>query len=432
MTIAHPTDRRPAEPATRVLDTGNIEFGDGLEILLSAVFQAAEPGHTIDVATSSRATALELPGWARTTGHHAEHDWKESNGNGQRFIVRVRRGEAAPVLAPDLPPRGDPMPLRLGSQFHTSDLIAGAPSRIPPTADPGYGLVPLGSVPEAGGPDYAWRLNSHDDLWAEDLTDLTERASSSQWDATTDVPWNEALGLPDQVERAVAQVMTFIASNEYVALYVPAKFLPQVNAAFVDVLMWLASHIHDEARHVEVFTKRALIGGQRGYALASTQLSLHSLLDEDDFSSASLLLNVLGEGTFIDLLGFVSRNAPDAATAACARLAHRDEQRHVHFGISHTRRTQKLDPDSTSQLVGAVEARASKLASLTGLSPVLLESLTIMASGSVSAASLRRGASAVKELTKLMETNRIRRLRAAGFDKETAQYLSELHTPNLM
>ena len=41
----------------------------------------------------------------------------------------------------------------------------------------------------------------------------------------------------------------------------PATFLPQVNPAYAEVFMWLASHIHDEARHVEVFTKRALIGG---------------------------------------------------------------------------------------------------------------------------------------------------------------------------
>ena len=427
-----PSDLPPTEPATRVVDAGDIEFGDGLEILLSTVFQAAEPGQTIDVATGSRATALELPGWARATGNEAERNWREQNGNGRRFVVRVRRGPATPVLAPELPPPGQPMPLRLGSQFHTTDLVSAAPERIPTSADSGQGLVPLGAIAEQGAPTYAWRLNNRDELWAEDVTDLTERASSSQWDATTDVPWNEAFGLPEEVERAVAQVMTFIASNEYVALYVPAKFLPQVNPAFVDILMWLASHINDEARHVEVFTKRALVGGQRGYALASTQMSLHSLLEEDDFSSASLLLNVLGEGTFIDLLGFIARNAPDAATAACARLAHRDEQRHVHFGISHVRRMQKLDPDSRPQLVRAVEARAAKLASLTGLSPVLLESLTILAAGSVSSAPLRRGAAAVKDLTKLMEVNRIRRLRAAGFDDQTARYLSELHTPNLM
>lgn len=421
----------PGQPSRRI-DAGSIEFGDGLEILLSTAVQAASAGQTIDVATASRATAMELPGWARAAGNEAEGQWREESREGPRFVVRLRRGSSASVLAAELPAAGEPLPLRQGGQLHTGDLLKFAPVPIPDHADQAHGLVPLGAIPEAGGPDYEWHLNRHDDLWAEDLADLTERASASQWDATTDIPWSEAIGLPEEMERAVAQVMTFIASNEYVALYVPAKFLPKVNAAFVDVLLWLAAHIHDEARHVEVFTKRALVGGQRGYALASTQLSLRSLLDEEDFSAASLLLNVLGEGTFIDLLGFVSQNAPDGATATAARLAHRDEQRHVHFGISHVRRSLRLDPDCSRKLVAAVEARAAKLATLTGLSPVLIESLTVMASGSRSSAALRRGSAAVKELTGIMELNRVKRLRAAGFDEAGARYLSELHTPNLM
>src|SRR5204863_401384 len=84
-----------------------------------------------------------------------------------------------------------------------------------------------------------------------------------------------ARGLPDHLERAVCQVMTYLAQNEYAAYYVPARFLGQVNPALAEVLLWLASHVHDEARHIEVFTKRALIGGGRAYALASTQRSLH-------------------------------------------------------------------------------------------------------------------------------------------------------------
>ena len=154
--------------------------------------------------------------------------------------------------------------------------------------------------------------------------------------------------------------MTFIAQNEYAALYVPAGFLPQVNPQLAELLLWLASHVHDEARHIEVFTKRALAGGQAGYALASTELSLHTLLEERDFTAPSLLLNVLGEGTFLDLLGFVARHAPDAATAAAARLAHRDERRHVHFGVSHIRRATELDPDLRATLVAAAEGRAAQ------------------------------------------------------------------------
>jgi len=231
---------------------------------------------------------------------------------------------------------------------------------------------------------------------------------------------------------ALADVMTYIAQNEYAALYVPARFLPHVNPRQAEVLMWLASHVHDEARHVEVFTKRALAGGARAYALASTDLSLHSLMAESDFTAAALLLNVLGEGTFLDLLRFVERHAPDAATAAAARLAHRDERRHVHFGIAHVRRRLTLDPDERSTLVASAEARAAKLTSLSGLSPLLTESLTVMAARSLQPAELAEAGDALRGLMKTMDRNRVRRLRSAGFDAARARYLSDLHTPNLM
>jgi hypothetical protein len=238
--------------------------------------------------------------------------------------------------------------------------------------------------------------------------------------------------VPDILERAVAQVMTFIAQNEYAALYVPASFLGQLNPGYPEMLVWWAGHVHDEARHVEVFTKRALIGGMRGYALTSTELSLRTLLDEHDFSAAALLLNVLGEGTFLDLLRFVERHAPDAATATAARLAHRDERRHVHFGISHVRHVLEHDPERVESLVCAAEQRAARLTELSGLSPLLSEGLTIMAAGSLRPAALSEGARAVQQLMDRMERNRVRRLRAAGFDAATASRLSDLHTPNLM
>ncbi len=226
--------------------------------------------------------------------------------------------------------------------------------------------------------------------------------------------------------------MTYIAQNEYAALYIPARFLPHVNPQYAEVLMWLASHVHDEARHVEVFTKRALAGGARAHALASTELSLHTLMEEGSFSNAALLLNVLGEGTFLDLLRFVERHAPDAATAAAARLAHRDERRHVHFGISHVRARIAADPDAARSLVAAAEARAAKLTSLSGLSPVLTEALTVMSAPSRQPAELSEAAAGVRALMLTMDDNRRRRLRAAGFDRHTARHLSELHTPNLM
>jgi hypothetical protein len=411
------------------VDAGTLELGGGLETLVRAALESVPVGGELDVLTASRSVAYELPAWARIAGHEHVEERVADSGEPQRFVVRIRRGAAARVLGAALPPRGDPLPAEDGV-LHISELrLAEA---LPTDADPTGGLVPLGAVAEAGGPDYGWRLNRRDGVWADELASLTERAARAQWDATRDIPWGEAAGLPAHVEQAVAQVMTYIAQNEYAALYVPARFLPQVNPRYTEVLLWLSSHVHDEARHVEVFTKRALAGGARAHALASTDLSLHSLLDESDFSAAALLLNVLGEGTFLDLLRFVERHAPDAATATAARLAHRDERRHVHFGIAHVRRRLALGPDERDALVSAAEARAAKLTSLSGLSPVMTESLTLMAARSLQPADLAEAGSALRGLMQTMERNRLRRLRSAGFDERTARHLSDLHTPNLM
>jgi TusA-related sulfurtransferase len=269
------------------VDAGALELGGGLEVLVRAALESVAVGGELEVTTPSRAVAYELPAWARISGHEHVGEGIEERDGRRSFVVRIRRGAATGVLAGPLPPAGEPLPGQDG-RLHFAALRAVEP--VPATADPTGGLVPLGALAEAGGPAHTWRLNDRDRMWADELASLSERAARAQWDATRDIPWAEAVGLPAHVEQAVAQVMTYIAQNEYAALYVPARFLPQVNPQYAEVLLWLSSHVHDEARHVEVFTKRALAGGARAYALASTDLSLHSLLEESDFSAAALLL----------------------------------------------------------------------------------------------------------------------------------------------
>jgi hypothetical protein len=312
-------------------------------------------------SSGSRLDPSERPGWARFAGHEPVDQTSRSDG----YVVTIRRGSPARTLAGLLPPRGAVPALRDG-RLHTADWRAGTLVTEP---DPRAGFAPLGAVPEAGAPADDWRLSRRDKVWADDMGELVDQASGQQWEASRDIPWEAARGLDDTTERAVAQVMTFLAQNEYAALYVPAGFLPQVDPQLVELVLWLGSHIHDEARHIEVFTKRSLVGGHHAHALASTELSLSTLLDEHDFTASSLLRNVLGEGTYLDLLRLIETHAPDAATAASARLAHRDERRHVHFGIANIKRSVSIDPDMIAAVVTAAETRATKLLSLSGLSP---------------------------------------------------------------
>src|SRR5205814_7792878 len=130
--------------------------------------------------------------------------------------------------------------------------------------------------------------------------------------------------------------------------------------AFAEVAMLLASQLADEARHIDVFLRRARATGHGlGISVATTALSLRTLLDHEDFTEASFMLSVLGEGTFLDLLRFVEEHAPDEATLELARRARADEARHVHFGVGHLRHALAHDPGLPARLEQAVRRRAA-------------------------------------------------------------------------
>lgn len=408
------------------LDVGELELGGGLETLVSATLVGMEAGEELEVVSASELTVGEVAVWARHAGHEVIGD-ASAPARRQRFAVRLRRGSSHPGEEV-----GQVEPPNLKDGEFGTDSLRAAVGEAPSHADPRRGMIPLGSLTGERIAGRAWPRSERDPLWAEQLGRLVDRSSKLQWSAATDIPWAAAKGLPADVERAVSQVMTYVAQNEYAAYYVPSRYLAEVNPEFLELLMWLSSHVHDEARHIEVFTKRAVLGGVRSPALGSTDLSLQTLLEERDFTNSALLLNVLGEGTFTDLLEFIERHAPDPASAAAAALARRDEQRHVYFGIAHVRRRLELDPEQRDLLVAAVEARASKLSTLTGLSPAVKEALVLMSTRSRHPTDIAEAGEAVRDLLKAMHANRVKRLRGAGFDEHSARHLSELHTVNLM
>jgi TusA-related sulfurtransferase len=202
------------EQVAHRVDAEHLELGGGLEVLLAAALERVAPGGVLEIRTPSRAVALELPGWARLAGHEPVDEISRPDGH----VVAIRRGSSTRVLAEPLPPRDAPPPLRQG-ELRTADWRGG---ELPGVPDPGAGFVPLGAVPEAGAPVHDWRLSRRDSIWADDVGELVDQATGQQWDAARDIPWEAAQGLDDTTERAVAQVMTFLAQNEYAALYVPA------------------------------------------------------------------------------------------------------------------------------------------------------------------------------------------------------------------
>ena len=110
--------------------------------------------------------------------------------------------------------------------------------------------------------------------------------------------WDAPVEHPDDVEDAVVQVMTYLVENEQVALVVPARFLGAVHPHFREVVQLLAVQVADEARHVEVFSRRAGLAPRRarGRRPWAGGRRWPTLLDEPDFTIVALAAVGAGRG----------------------------------------------------------------------------------------------------------------------------------------
>ena len=121
-----------------------------------------------------------------------------------------------------------------------------------------------------------------------------------------------------------------------IATDVPAKWMGRLNADFFEVKNFIATQAMDEARHAEVFRKRALSTGY-GLMRASrhNEHNLKFLRDADSFAEASLTLHLQAEGMVLTLFRFSEYVSPTDGDKKLFRLVMQDEARHVGYGMQH-------------------------------------------------------------------------------------------------
>ncbi|MEZ6188776.1 MAG: ferritin-like domain-containing protein [Planctomycetota bacterium] len=394
------------------LDLGALGLDQGGHLLLKRALRALPVGGVLEVRGAHPELAVHLRGWLRAQGHAAAFP-------AEGPVARVTRGGAEDGRWRGAERAGDADPAR-----------PGAVVEAPPAT---WGLAARGAQVEAGAPAFAFAIDHKVEVWADEAARIYAQAVAAQWDPETAIDWSAPVELPDEVEDAVVQVMTYLIENETAALLVPARFLAQIHPHFREVLQVLAVTAADEARHIEVFTRRALLKRERpALSTAGGQASLKTLVDEPDFALASFLLSVLGEGSFLSLLWFLHQHGPDPITRQIAQLAAQDEARHVAFGLAHLRRHVEQDPAERGRLAAAIERRHQALQHTAGLNEEVFDALILLAAGSWEHAALARGFEQVVALKQDMDLNRQRRLLKLGFAPEEAEALSALHTRNFM
>jgi hypothetical protein len=406
-----------AREARPVVDLGPLRIDGGAHILVKAALARVGVGEAVVVRGDDPDLAGGLRAWCRREGHR----WAPAE------------GAAEPRAGVGLIERGTASHARLVGAERAGDADPAADGGVHQRPPPDWGLAARGALVEAGGPQPRFALADREVLWTDRAARLYAQGAAAQWDPATAVDWSTTIGHGDDVEAAVVQVMTFLVENEEAALVVPARFLGQIHPHFREIQQVLALTVADESRHIEVFTRRATLTGHRlAVSTAGGRASLQTLLDEPDFAVASFLLSVMGEGTFVSLLSFLERTAPDPVTRRVAALARADEARHVAFSLAHLERHAALDPHLRGRLASAVERRHSALLTTAGLNDEVFDALVLLAAGALEPRAIERGWASVQVLLAEMDDHRRARLARLGFTEGEATELSALHTRNFM
>lgn len=119
-------------------------------------------------------------------------------------------------------------------------------------------------------------------------------------------------------------------------------------------------------------------------------------------------------------------------TRRVTALARHDEARHVVFGVAHLHHRGTVDPALRGRLRAAVERRHDALTDTAGLNADVFDSLVVLAAGEWTPEAVGRGHDAVLALQAEMDEGRQRRLVHLGFPADEAAELSALHTRNFM
>lgn len=287
-----------------------------------------------------------------------------------------------------------------------------------------YSMAARGSEMVPGLPDLGYTINRKSDVWSDNVAALYEEAKARRWTPAVDIDWAalKAAPLPTALEAAMSQLCTSLEEIALVMMEFPSRWVSAINQEFLELKSYLCAQMIDEARHVEVFRKRALAGGSGlKRASATAEQALKEILFAETYPEASLACNLM----LGSLLLGVFRQAGSTATAVDAkifRLSMQDTARALAYGMGHMRYHLQHQPHRAQFLHDFLDRTEHTFLGIAG-SPELLEPLIVLAGGGTSKPALRTGTRRVHRALQATVDEYLERLHAVGLDRHTRSRL---------
>ncbi len=272
-----------------------------------------------------------------------------------------------------------------GKRGLTMDEIEIGPYGEVPEQTDNRSLRPRGAVARPSVPRLPATYAGRADTYSENSRLLYEEAVQRQWSSATDIPWETIEPLPDDMERAMCQLCTLLTEVEFIAGDTPGQWMPKVNSEHHEVKLFLLTQIMDEARHLDVFRKRALANGG-GLMSATPGDLLRVIIEAKDFTEMSAMMHVFGEGFVQSMFRMGEYIGQNEAEKRIFRLCGQDESRHLGFGVLHLKYVMENEPwrrEEIHHYLDKVEATLVPDPTDDATSFALFEALAILMGGGI-------------------------------------------------
>lgn len=262
-----------------------------------------------------------------------------------------------------------------------------------------------------------YTLLEKNEVWAENVQSLYEEAKARQWNATRDIPWRELEPLPEDLEKATCQLCTFLTEVEFVAGDFPAKWLYRIPQDFLEVKSFLATQLMDEARHQEVFRKRALAGGGLLHAAPGFEWALKAILEAPTHTMGTFLLNLLGEGLVLSIFRSGEMIAKTHVDKEIFRRCLQDEARHVSYGVMELKHhvEHAADREATLEELHRFADVGEQVILSAFTEPALVEPVAVLLGGGLER--IDHGMEGLTHLWRMFIDEYLQRCKRAGFDR---------------
>ena len=296
-------------------------------------------------------------------------------------------------------------------------------SQLPDFVRKNYSMAARGSQMVPGLPDLGYTINRKSDVWSENVAALYEEAKARRWTPAVDIDWAalKAAPLAADLEAAMSQLCTSLEEISLVMMEFPSRWVFYINQEFLELKSYLCAQMIDEARHVEVFRKRALAGGSGlKRASATAEQALKEILCAETYPEASLACNVMLASLVLGV--FRQHSAVSRVDAQIFRLSMQDTAREIAYGMGHMRHHLEHQPQRREYLHDFLDRTEHTFLGI-ACSQELLEPMIVLAGQGTSKPQLKVGAQRVRGFLQHTVNEYLERLCAVGLDRNTRSKL---------